>query len=387
MEESRSVVVRRVEWRELFPWLRLLRAAVVALGMRVWVTVIAALLVTEGGRLAIESLVNTGEPLPSLAQGPISVPQGMGTVLREWLSIRRGVRAAVLGEGKDRFEPVRADERETPPVPVVGVWCDLARGYLYFVGAPSAERTWLNWLKWLLYLVWVLVVWTLAGGLILRLTALRIARGESPGFAELLRFVRQRWGTGLACTLGGWVALLICSAICGGIGYAVWWLGHHFLPLWLVWPLSFLPAGVLIVAIILVAIGWPLMLACIVIDSQDGYGAVGATGSYIFRRPFHLLWYILVAGAVGAAFALLIEVLIEGMVFQLLWSVGRSLPMSDFKDLVGDPNIESWNGILGRLVGVYLYGQFWSSMAVIYTLLRREVDDTDLDELAEEVET
>lgn len=384
MEEPRSVVVRRVDWGELFPWLRLVRAAVVALGGRVWITVIAALLVTEGGRLAIEGLVRTGEPLPALPQAGGIVFGKAARVLREQTSVSRFGHGAALGFREAWPEPGKGERVQTRPIPVVGVWGDFAQGFLYFVGVPSTERTWLNWGKRLVYLVWVLAVWTLAGGIILRLTALRIARGESPGLGELLRFVRRRWGAGLACTLGGWVAILICSGICGGIGLAAWWLGHRLLPLWLLWPLSFLPGVLLTVVVILVALGWPLMLASVVIDGQDGYGAVGAAGSYIFRRPFHVIWYVLVAGLVGGAFALLLEVFIEGLIPLLLWSVGRSVPISVFDELVRDPNVEWWNEILRQLVWVYLYGQFWTSVAIVYMLLRRDVDDTDLGELAEE---
>jgi hypothetical protein len=55
----------------------------------------------------------------------------------------------------------------------------------------------------------------------------------------------------------------------------------------------------------------------------------------------------------------------------------------------GSNLIGMWNGMVRTLAVAFIYGLFWCQAAAIYLLLRKDVDDTEMDEvfIEEEVRT
>ncbi|MBC7352232.1 MAG: hypothetical protein H5U08_07725 [Thermogutta sp.] len=396
MEEPREVAIRRVLWWEIFPWLRLVRAAIVALSLRVLVLAIAGLLLVEAGRQALEYAFPHREPLPALPRG---VPLSLGGVdlsLAQPVQNRVGTSRSSSSRARESASLLTELARQPRLVPVFGVWADLASCYTYFLqityvpdrpGMPRAirlERSWPDWIKRLCYLIWVFAVWTLCGGVIVRFAALAALRGEGHSRRGMVRFAVRRWPAAMACVLGGWVAIYAFGWISAVICLVASWFGTHVLPLGWAWVITVIPGALLTLVVVLVVLGWPLMLAAIMIDNQDGYGAVGAAGSYLFRRPFHFLFYAFVAAVIGAVVAAVVALFVEWCMGLTLWSAGLVLPRVSFGELLSSASLAQWHDVFRHLTSAYLYAQFWTSTAVAYVLLRYNVDQTELDELHDE---
>ena len=396
MEEPREVAIRRVLWWEIFPWLRLVRAAIVALSLRVLAIAIAGLLLVEAGRQVLEYAFPYREPLPAVPRGvPLSLRAG-DLSLAQPVENRVGTSRASSSRTRESASLLAEVARQPRLVPIFGVWHDLASCYTYFLqityvpdppGMPRAireERAWTDWFKRLLHLIWVFAVWTLCGGAILRFSALAMARGEGHSRGGLLRFALSHWPAAMACVLGGWVAIYAFGWISAGVCLVASWLGTRVLPLGWAWVITVIPGALLTLVVVLVVLGWPLMLAAIMIDNQDGYGAVGAAGSYLFRRPFHFLFYAGVAAVIGAAVAVVVALLVEWCIGLTLWSAELVLPRVSFGELLSNASLARWHDVFRHLTSAYLYAQFWTSTAVAYVLLRYNVDQTELDELYDE---
>lgn len=396
MEEPREVAIRRVLWWEVFPWLRLVRAAVVACTPRVLVIAIAGLLLVEAGRQVLEYAFPNREPLPALPRGvPLSLGGG-DLSLAQPVQTRVGTSRSSSSRTRESASLLAEFARRPRLVPVFGVWADLASCYTYFLqityvpdrpGMPRAipqERSWVDWIKRLFYLIWVFAVWALCGGAILRFATLASLRGEGYSRGRWFRFALARWPAGMACVLGGWVAIYGFGWISAVMCLVADWFGTHVLPLGWAWVITVIPAAILTLVVVLVVLGWPLMLAAIMIDNQDGYGAVGAAGSYLFRRPFHFLFYAGVAAVIGAAVAVVVALLVEWCIGLTLWSAELVLPRVSFGELLANSSLAQWHDVFRRLTSAYLYGHFWTSTAVAYVLLRHDVDETEFDELYDE---
>ncbi|WP_347243786.1 hypothetical protein [Thermogutta sp.] len=396
MEEPREGVIRQVRWGEVFPWLRLVRAAIAACSLRVLFVAIIGLLLVEGGRQILEYAFPYREPLPALPRG---IPLRLGAAdlgLTQSAQSQFGVSGSSSSRAGKSVLLLSEVAQQPRLVPIFGVWHDLASCYTYFLrityvpdppGRPRAireERSWTDWIKRLLHLIWVFAVWTLCGGVILRFSALAVARGEGHSLGGLLRFALPRWPAAMACIFGGWLAIYSFGWISAVVCLAANWIGTHVLPLGWAWVSTLIPGVLLTLVVVLVVFGWPLMLAAIMIDNQDGYGAVGAAGSYLLRRPFYFFFYAAVAAVLGAVVAAVVMLLVEWCIELTLWSAELVLPRVSFGELLTNPSLAQWHDVFRRLTSAYLYAHFWTSTAVIYVLLRHNVDQTEFDELYDE---
>jgi hypothetical protein len=60
----------------------------------------------------------------------------------------------------------------------------------------------------------------------------------------------------------------------------------------------------------------------------------------------------------------------------------ENLPASESGTLsIARSLIRFWNGMVSTLAVAFLFGQFWSLASAVYLLLRRDVDETEMDEI------
>jgi len=137
--------------------------------------------------------------------------------------------------------------------------------------------------------------------------------------------------------------------------------------------------------------------------------------AYVFQRPLNYLMYAVIAMLFGG-FCWLIVAWLSGAVEELgYWSTswGANLSSSDTIsriDLIrgvtdnvvaetengvaaevrqqasgslgfAQDSIKFWNGMIRTLAVAFLYGLFWCMASAIYLLLRKDVDDTEMDEI------
>src|SRR6185503_5532350 len=148
----------------------------------------------------------------------------------------------------------------------------------------------------------------------------------------------------------------------------------------------------------------------VAVEGSDSFDAISRSFSYVFARPWRMLWYTVVAIAYGALTFLFVRLFIFltlkfTQVFVGLWCFTHSdsgqytwaamYPGSSYFHLPYDLNglslsfgerlggffVTVWVYILITLLGAYLVSFYFSSSTIIYYLMRREVDATELDDV------
>jgi hypothetical protein len=289
-------------------------------------------------------------------------------------------------------------------------------------------------------------IWSIVGGAITRIAAVQLARGEKIDFMEAVRFTLKRWASYLMAPvypLGGVVVLLIFAMIFGLL-HMIPFVGDIFVD-GIFWPVPLLIGFVMGLAIVGLVVGWPLMAPTISTEGTDSWEALSRSFSYVFQKPFHYLWYALVAISYGAVLIFFVGFIGSFTVYLSKWAVSRtpSVTFAQSRDPVylfiyapesfgwrelllrdklvdGDPlvvdgkvNPDAYDRYLGNnnkkmidekdqlwgynkfaagMVAFWLYlaflliigfgySLFWSMMTIIYFLLRRNVDAAEMDEV------
>ncbi len=288
----------------------------------------------------------------------------------------------------------------------------------------------------LLVILWTLATWAVFGGAITRIAVVQAARpNEKVGMFEALRFARSRIQSFFSAPLIPLFFLAFLTLIMIILGFIEGF--THFLGDILavfLWPLFFVFG--LIMAVVLVGlIGWPLMYATISAEGSDSFDALSRSYSYVFQAIWRYLWYSVVALAYGAVLVFFVGLMGSLMVYMGKWAVGhtpflraidreptyyfvyaptsfgwRDLFLHDSphaktkeitrpnglpgKEYVPDEKYQlNWNNHIGAfLVSIWLYlifllvigfgySYFWTAASIIYLLMRKHVDDTELDEI------
>ena len=244
--------------------------------------------------------------------------------------------------------------------------------------------------------LWVLAVWSAIGGAITRIAAVALARDDRMGFIGGLKFGVRKWpsfffaplvpfSAVLALLVLGWIAGLLMKWNPAALLVAI------FLPILL--------AACFAVAVLLLGLlfGWPLIWPTISTEGTDSFDGLSRSYSYTFQRPLVYLFFVLVAGFLGALAALIAWLLADWTIGLMWWAVSWGAGVERMNELAGammEPAaadgllsatgsvLAFWNGCVMLLALAYVYSYFWTSVTRIYFLLRQRVDGTELDEVA-----
>jgi len=270
----------------------------------------------------------------------------------------------------------------------------------------------------LIFVAGVLFAWSLAGGAICRMAALQFTRDERPTLAESLRFSwRNLLGgfvlapcipvvlilmTLLALTVGGVVLRLpVLGDLIGGLAFFLALLG------------GFVVAGLVIGTMAGGSFFWPAIAA----EGQDAYDAFSRGLSYAFSRPWKTVLYaaigLFLAGVcwivvnVGVTLALTATRTAVGFgtspfgwwgrdvghavvpKLDLLWGAARTGTLYAWPDWQQLAWYEYFSAFLVGLYVLLVIASVWAFLAsfylsgstIVYFLLRRDVDGTDLEEV------
>jgi hypothetical protein len=299
-----------------------------------------------------------------------------------------------------------------------------------------------NSLYLLTVIVWTLAVWALFGGAITRMASVQVARNEKISMRESLRFVWARYVSFLAAPLFPlvFVAFMVFLLSIYGVVFMIPWVGDIVVA-GVGWPLVLL-AGLVMAVVLIGLVGWPMMYATISAEGSDSFDAISRSYSYVYQSPWSYAWYSLVSIAYGAVVVFFVGFVGSMIVYLGKWGVAQTpfiekadrepsflfayAPTSfgwrtlllDGARVGGQPVVE--HGVINeqayrRYIGVdpeyqnkdemtfanrvgafmvsiwlYLfflmilgfgYSYFWSASTIIYLLMRRKVDDTDMDEI------
>lgn len=266
----------------------------------------------------------------------------------------------------------------------------------------------------LLLAVGLLGIWSAAGGVVSRVGALEMTRGEPAVLPPAVRFTRKHFAglffapcfplvlAAVAAILLAAYGLLMKLPILGDIvGGALFFLA--------------LLGGVAITVLLIGACaGGPLMIPAVTVDGEDAFNAFSRAVSYAFRKPWKTAWYgvvVLMYTAVCWLAAALV-VWAGAAVTRGLVSWGGATPLglaargpeeklSAAWPLHGPLELFTWptstnlggaDYIAAFLIGLAALaatGLLWALLAslylhaatAMYLLLRRDADGTDLQEV------
>jgi len=299
-------------------------------------------------------------------------------------------------------------------------------------------------------LLWSLAVWGFFGGIITRLAAVQLAGKGPVTFRQTIQFVATRYLNYLLSPMVplGIVAAVVVGLFLYGSLALIPFLGDIvFYGLGL--PLIVL-GGAIMAVFLVGLVGYPLMYPTLSAegDSSDTFDALSRSINYVYQAPWQYLWYWVVSIFYGAAVTFFVLFFASLMVYVGKWAVGlpASAMYSDRKpeflfvyapesfgwkelllkdspyevkhsaietargrrvDVYSPVNPEadaanrrenwSYNTFGSRLVGLWLgvlflmmlgfsYSFFWTASTVIYFLMRKRIDEAEMDDVFMEEE-
>ncbi len=274
----------------------------------------------------------------------------------------------------------------------------------------------------LIFLFVSLLIWSYFGGALCRVAALHAARDERIGLREALVFARGKFPSYVAAPL-----MPVAAVVLGGF---VIWLGGWVLAIpgvgdllsAVILPLAIIGGFVLALLVIGAGAGAGLMFPTIAAEGSDAFDALARSLSYVYMRPWRLAFYSLISIIYGAICLVFVKFFARLALWLVHYFMGLSMnwgsayahtaegttKMPEKLDvlwtgpsLLGDTAF--WGGFAGHdLAHVSWFAQIWfylwifivygcvvaflasffhSAWTLIYFLLRREVDATDLEDV------
>ena len=258
-----------------------------------------------------------------------------------------------------------------------------------------------------------LAIWAVVGGAICRITALQFAREERIGPIQALKYSLGKFPSYFSAPLIPIAIILVICIVIFGVSWIVAvpvigeLLGSLLFPLALV--------GGFIIALVAVGLmgGFNLMFPTIAVEGSDSFDAISRSFSYVFARPWRMGFYTAVAAIYGAVcylfvrfftFLLLIgthysskfavnfdssaRMIIRGKL-DAMWptpTFSHLLPEVswvglNFSESFGAALILVWVAIVVAALLGFVVSFFFSVNTIIYFLLRRQVDATDLEDV------
>lgn len=240
---------------------------------------------------------------------------------------------------------------------------------------------------------WFVLVWAIFGTAITRTVALKLAGEEPPGPIGALAYGARKWPPALNSVLFVLIGIAALSVPGGLLGLAMrteWGLAFAAA----VWPLVLLGAVVLAILAIGVTAGWPLMVAAVGVERGDSFQAISTAFSYLYQRPLHYAFYLLIAAVVAVPTLAVAGLFADAIGGLAMWAasfgMGHERTQSVLDGLAeAGPLAESWalqvlrfwSRGLANLLGSFGWGYFWAIATATYLVLRQDVDGTQLDEV------
>ncbi len=303
----------------------------------------------------------------------------------------------------------------------------------------------LNSFYFMLVTLWTLLTWAIFGGAITRIAAIQIARDEKITATEALRYTWRHLLGYLGAPLVPFLimGLILVGMMLFGLGHLVPWLGEFIFDGLLWWLM--LIAGLAMAGMLIGLVSWPMMAASVSVDASGLWDAFNYPYQYFYQSTWRYAWYNFVALIYGAVIIFVVGVVGSMAVYLSKWGVSQTpftqtvdrdpsflfvyaptsfgwrelllqgVQLQDGSQVVdprtGKIDEANYNKFLGRdknfvdrgemgvvnaigagMVTVWLclffllilsfgYSYFWSVSTLIYMLLRRDVDDRELEEV------
>jgi hypothetical protein len=244
----------------------------------------------------------------------------------------------------------------------------------------------------------LLFIWSYFGGAIARMAALDFAQDERPPIGQATAFSAGKFGSFFWSPIVPLIfvaVLLLCNVILGIVGRIP---GAGPIILGLLYALAAVSAFLVVLLLIGTFFGCLFMWPTIAMEGTDAFDAISRAFNYLYARPWKTIWCAVVASVYGlavllfvGAFAGLLLYIAEhtvalGMGYRFA-RIGEFLQSGAPAEGSSIPQL--WAAIWMRVVRITVVGLvlgFWASykisaMTIIYCVLRRDVDGTDMSEV------
>ena len=271
----------------------------------------------------------------------------------------------------------------------------------------------------ILGILWTLAVWAVFGGAITRIAAVKVARNEQVSLGDALRFSVAKFLSYFAAPLYpalGVAVIVLVMVLVGGLLFLVPYVGDVLgAVLWFL----VLIGGLIMAGLLIGYVGWPLMYATISTEGSDSFDAFSRCYQYVYQRPWHYLFYTLVALLYGVLAIFFVVFLTSFFVYLGKFALDF-IPWLDWRATgepasalsVYAPTSYGWRDLLvgehrvdyflaemntGQQIGAvivgfwltliflmmvgFAYSYFWTFTTIIYFLLRQQIDHQDFDEV------
>ena len=388
-----AVDVEALSFRRLCPWVHLFRAFGIAIDIRKIVLAGMALMMFSAGDWALSHLPFYPSPHAMPWETQFDRPGAKVESLQRPAGIRK---LAVDPYGT----LVSMSTNWSLVLSPVHMFVDSALVLL----RPDQNKQWADVAVAWTRLIWGLCVWAVFGGAITRMAAVQFARDERVGISQALRFSCRKFLDYLTAPflpISGVIVLWVCCLIGGLVGLipavgdvvvGLFW----FLALGIGFLMSLLLIGV--------GAGWPLMFAGISAEGSDGFDGLSRAYSYVYDRPGYYAWLIVLATAYGAIVMFLVWSVTSLFVYLAGWSVSSGMGLDNViallkptPELIGGPELfgnpdtlvvssgmyatSAWLHLVALLLVGFVHSYFWCASTIIYFLLRKSDDGTELDEV------
>lgn len=407
------VTVESIRFRRMFPWLHLFRTFWIAADLRKLVLAGIALLLIASGEWVVDQLpfapplqpIDQIELVGTLPGDQVATPvravpgrwpwqQNLGYSQQETGAV--GLARSVLAN------PWRTLDS------VVSNWPVVLRPMTALLASPLAllrpSASWSDRAYHVTRFLWSLCVWSIFGGAITRMAAVQFARDQQVGLWVALKFSSRRFLDYISAPLLPLGAVLLLVALCalGNLLGRIPGAGEYIVGLF--WGIGLLVCFLMALILIGIGTGWPLMFATISTEASDGFDGLSRAYNYVFERPWLYLWSIVVAMCYGSLVIFFVwfvgKFVIELSQWGAAWALGaegaqtllsrtpelfRSQPVNVSIQSgpyeAGSRLISFWLCGLALLVMGFIYSYFWSTVTVIYFILRHSADGNDFDEV------
>lgn len=263
-----------------------------------------------------------------------------------------------------------------------------------------------HWVYSTIFGLLTLTIWSLFGGAICRISALQFSADQRPSMGEALSYGRGKFAAFFAAPLVPILLMLLIGLfmLIGG------WL-MRFIPVVgpavgsLLFGLALLGGGVLALLLIGTLGGFSLMWPTVAVEGLDFTDAISRSLSYFYERMERAVLFALLAIIYGAVVWLVVRSFAFVLVYATHSFVGSAYPelgnmwdkpaydqlyalpaesaqIEDWTSRnIAFPLIRTWISLGGFLLYGYLISYYFTGSTIIYLLLRRRVDETDLDDI------
>jgi hypothetical protein len=257
-----------------------------------------------------------------------------------------------------------------------------------------------------------LSVWSIFGGAIARIAAVHVARDEKISIRQALAFSVSKFLSFLSAPIIPLLIILLVGLVVAAGGFLL--NVPHIGPI-IVGALFFLAlAAGFVMSLVLIGTigGFNLMYPTIAVEGSDSFDAISRSFSYLYARPWRLVFYTAVALLYGALCYLFVKYFIFLMLALThyftglltfwahanntdpLWPTMWRSPFSserlsydiEFLTLSGGEDLGAfllafWVYLTIAMLGAFAISLYFSANTIIYFLMRNEVDATELDDV------